>query len=300
MPGSQGKRKPGSHITYSRECEKVLESVREWTLTLPRQLPLWEMESRWTLETSESNYKGQTSISCGVLYIIGKLLKRRYLKWARIAHLDIWSTSYGQKKGRESNSREFASFDSGPLKVRNRPEILGFKKRATYRWKGLNEIYNFALDRIAIRGLLAKLWGSKVPRVPFGAISGLPLGSPKKNSHLDVASMESCRIYYKGEGGGFPQVRAVVSIVCSCCPGFVLAPRVLQLCTNHLVWVVCRPVWVTKACQLFLVPPRSSNPPLYPSKGCELGSVLRLLLFRCFLLGLTFEPFKELGVRHLP
>jgi hypothetical protein len=56
---------------------------------------------------------------------------------------------------------------------------------------------------------------------------------------------------------------------------------------------------VTKACQLFLVPSRSSNPPLYPSKGCELGSVLRLLLFRCFLLGLTFEPFKELGVRHL-
>jgi hypothetical protein len=26
--------------------------------------------------------------------------------------------------------------------------------------------------------------------------------------------------------------------------------------------------------------------------------VLQLLLFRCFLLGLTFEPFKELGVRH--
>ncbi len=62
------------------------------------------------------------------------------------------------------------------------------------------------------------------------------------------------------------------------------------------MWVVCRPVWVSKACQLFLVPSRSSNPPLYPSKGCELGSVLRLFLFRCFLLGLTFEPFKELGV----
>ncbi len=56
----------------------------------------------------------------------------------------------------------------------------------------------------------------------------------------------------------------------------------------------------SEACQLFLVPSRSSNPPLYPSKGCELGSVLQLLLFRCFLLGLTFEPFKELGVRHLP
>jgi len=39
----------------------------------------------------------------------------------------------------------------------------------------------------------------------------------------------------RGEGGGFPQVRAVVSLVCSCCSWIVLAPRVLQLCTNHFV-----------------------------------------------------------------
>jgi hypothetical protein len=39
----------------------------------------------------------------GILYIIKKLLKRRCLKWARIAHLDIWNTSYGQKNGQESN-----------------------------------------------------------------------------------------------------------------------------------------------------------------------------------------------------
>jgi hypothetical protein len=166
-------------------------------------------------------------MSCGVLYIIGKILNRRCLKWAHIAHLDIWNTSYDQKKGRESNSRESASFDSRPLKVGNRPEILSCRERATYRWKGLNEIYNFALEYIAIRGLLAKLWGSKVPGVPFGAISGLPLGSLGKNSHLDVASVESCKVYYEGEGGGFPQVRAVVSLVCPCCPWFVLAPSVL-------------------------------------------------------------------------
>jgi hypothetical protein len=30
---------------------------------------------------------------------------------------------------------------------------------------------------------------------------------------LDVASVERCREYYMGEGGGFPQVRAVVSLV---------------------------------------------------------------------------------------
>jgi hypothetical protein len=88
----------------------------------------------------------------------------------------------------------------------------------------------------------------------------------------------SHRVYYKGEGGGFPQVRAVVSLVCSCSPWFVLVPKVLKLCTNHFVWVVCKPVWVSDACQLFLVPSRSSNTPLYPSKCCELRSVPWLLL----------------------
>jgi len=169
-------------------------------------------------------------MSCGVFYIIRKLLKCRYLKWALIAHLDIWNTSYGQKKDQESNSPESASFDSWPLKVENRPEILGCRERATYLWKGLDKIYNFASDRIAIRGLLAKLWGSKVLGVQFGAISGLTLGSLGKNSHLDVASVESCRVYYKGEGSGFPQGpgrgESCVSVLPVACPSTKSAPTI--------------------------------------------------------------------------
>jgi len=147
--------------------------MREWTFTLPRQLPLWEMESRWTSKTSESDCRGQNPMACGVLYIIGKLLERRCLKWARVTHLDIWNTNYDQKKGRESNCQ----FDSRPQKVGNRPDLLSRKEHATYRWKALDESYNFALDCITIQVLLAKLWGSKVVGVPFGAILGLPLGS---------------------------------------------------------------------------------------------------------------------------
>jgi hypothetical protein len=67
-------------------------------------------------------------------------------------------------------------------------------------------------------------------------------GVPGEKSHLDVGPVERSRVYYKGEGGGFPQVRAVVSLVCPCCPWLVLAPKVFQLCTNHFVWVVCRPM----------------------------------------------------------
>ncbi len=124
-----------------------------------------------------------------------------------------------------------------------------------------------------------KLWGSKVTRLPTLTILGLPLGSFGTKSHLHVGPVERHIGYYKGEGGGFPQVRAAVSLVCPCCPWLILAPRMLQLCTNHFVWVVCRPVWMSEACQLFLVPSQSSNTPLYPSKCCELGSVPQLCPF---------------------
>jgi hypothetical protein len=134
------------------------------------------MESRWTPKTSKSDLRGQNSMVCGVLYIIGNLLERRCLKWTRIDHLDIWNTSYGQKKGRESNCQ----FDSRPEKVRNRPNLLSFKQHVTYCWKALDESYNFALDHTSIRGLIAKLWGSKVARILVGAISGLPRGRPRR------------------------------------------------------------------------------------------------------------------------
>jgi len=42
-------------------------------------------------------------------------------------------------------------------------------------------------------------------------------GVPGEKNHLDVGPVASHRVYYKGEGGGFPQVRAVVSLVCLCC-----------------------------------------------------------------------------------
>jgi hypothetical protein len=58
-----------------------------------------------------------------------------------------------------------------------------------------------------------KLCAFKVAGVPTFGISGLPLGSPETKSHLDVAPVESYRIYYMGEGGGFPRIRAVVGLV---------------------------------------------------------------------------------------
>jgi hypothetical protein len=185
-----------------------------------------------TLKFSERNFRGQNPFPWRFFYIIEKILKCRCLKWACITHLDIWNASYGQKKGWESNWR----FDSRPLKVKNRPNFLVCRKRVTYRWKALDKGYSFALNLIAIGGLHRKLCAFKVTRVLVVGISGLALRNPWTKSHLDVAPVERCRVYYKREGGGFPWVQAVVSLVCPSCQWLVLAPKVLQLCTNPLCW----------------------------------------------------------------
>jgi hypothetical protein len=49
--------------------------------------------------------------------------------------------------------------------------------------------------------------------VPIVGISGLPFGSLGTKWHLGVGPMARHRVYYKGEGGGFPQVQAMVSFV---------------------------------------------------------------------------------------
>jgi hypothetical protein len=74
-------------------------------------------------------------------------------KWARVSHLDIYNTSYGKKKGQESNWQ----FDSRPLKAENRPNPDACKEIATHHWKALNESYNFALDLVPIGGLNKEL-----------------------------------------------------------------------------------------------------------------------------------------------
>jgi hypothetical protein len=53
--------------------------------------------------------------------------------------------------------------------------------------------------------------------------------SPNKMCHSDVAFATSRREYYKGEGGGFPRVRALVSLVCPSARGKSQHPRVSQM-----------------------------------------------------------------------
>jgi hypothetical protein len=62
-------------------------------------------------------------------------------------------------------------------------------------------------------------------------ISGLPSGSSKTKCHLDAGLVANHIIYYKGEGGGFPQVQSMVSFVSLSL--FVARPSTKNASTMH-------------------------------------------------------------------
>jgi hypothetical protein len=167
----------------------------------------------------KARLQGQNTLHWGVFYTVGKVLKSKYSKWPHMSHLNIWSTSYGRKKGQESKWQ----FDSRPLKVGNRPDSGACRWSATHCWKALKESYNFGLDLVPIWAWGEKLWTPKIPGVQTRTISGLHFGSPREKSHLDASAVESYKKYYMGEGGGFPRVQVVVSQV---------SPRLPVVCPN--------------------------------------------------------------------
>jgi len=122
-----------------------------------------------------------------------------------------------------------------PLKVKNCPNFLAFKWCAAHHCKALNQGYNFALNFISIRGLYTKLWAPKVAKVLTLGISRLPLWSPSTKWHLGAGLVARHKIYYKGEGGGFPQVWVVVSLVSLCLPVVSPCTKMLQLCIDQVV-----------------------------------------------------------------
>jgi hypothetical protein len=84
----------------------------------------------------------------------------------------------------------------------NRLNFHACRWHATYCWKALEEGYKFALDLILIEGFHAKLWCPKVAGVPT-----------LTKCHLDMSLMGNHGVYYKGEGGAFPQIWVVVNLV---------------------------------------------------------------------------------------
>jgi hypothetical protein len=203
----------------------------EWTFTLPSELPFWELESRWTPEFSESNFRGQNPLDWRVPYIIGNILERKCLEWACMTHLDIWNISYGQKKGWESNWQ----FDSRPLKVGNRLDFLMCRWRATYRWKGLNEATTFFQNsfqsKVYIQSCgMPKLWESQLWQF--------------RDSHLEILGQNAIWMWVLWRGTYYTiRENVVISpksrpwwiswIWVACCSSYQ------QKCSNYALTTLC-------------------------------------------------------------
>jgi len=177
-------------------------------------------ESSGTPAISKLDSRGQKTSPWGVLYTVGKVLKCRCPKCPRMSHLNIWSPSYWQKKGRESNWQ----FDSRPLKVGNRPLLDVCRRSATRHWKALEESYNFGSDLTPIGGpgdMSSQSPGSPT-RDSFGTT---PWESREKVPFGCGSRGVTQRILYGGRWC-FPRVQAVVSQVSQ------VSPRSPVTCPN--------------------------------------------------------------------
>ncbi len=74
---------------------------------------------------------------------------------------------------------------------------------------------------------------SQSPGTPPRTVSG-----QFRDSNLDVASAERRRVYYMGEGGGFPRVWVVVCFVVQSARGLSQHPRVSRKCELTTWWFV--------------------------------------------------------------
>jgi hypothetical protein len=139
--------------------------------------------------------------------------------------LDICRSSYGQKKGRESNWQ----FDSRPLKVENRPAPDVRFGSAIRRWKDLDEGYNFGWDFVAIRGQGEELWPLKVPGV-LNRDTWLDFGTPtwesREKEPLGCGCGGASQSILYGGWWWHPRVRAVVCFVVQSARGLSQHPRV--------------------------------------------------------------------------
>jgi hypothetical protein len=231
--------------------------------------------------------RGQNPLDWGFFWFfkefIKKLLECRCPRWACMTHLNTSNTNHSQKKGRESNWR----FDSRPQKVGNRLNFLACKRRARYRWKALDEGYNFALDLIANRGMHTKLWASKVTGIPT-------LG---QNDIWVLVMWASIEYTIRGKVVASPKSKVWWVLWICVCSWLVHAPKCSNYAPTTLFFGLCRFVWVIEL--LVNLPKSHPRAPAHPStpevqRAKECAQLLLLPLSSP--LDLQLSPSRNLGV----
>jgi hypothetical protein len=145
--------------------------------------------------------------------------------------LDIWNTSYGQKKVWESNWQ----FDSRPLKVVNWHDFLTCRWHATNCWKALNKSYNFASDLISMEVCKESYGPSKSRQSQVWEFRDSHLGVPRQNAIWMWPSWRGIEYIIRGKVVASPKFEPWWVLWVRICLWLILAPKVLKLWTNQLV-----------------------------------------------------------------
>jgi hypothetical protein len=207
----------------------------------PNTPKVGDLESSGTPECLEFNSKAQNTLHWGVLEVIGKVLKRRYRKWPRIGHLDICSSSYGQKEGSGVKLAVWLPATKSRESTHSRRALGECDTSLERSRRGLQYWFILRPDPRSGRGVMAV----QSPGSPTGthsgqlrdSISGVPGKSdirmplPRVNAEYTIGSKVVA----------YSRVRAVVCLVVQSARGLSPHPRVSRKCELTTLWFVwCR------------------------------------------------------------
>jgi hypothetical protein len=102
-------------------------------------------------------------------------------------------------------------------------------------WQGLQLCFRGHLNQ----SFSNKIMGPQSHKSPNFENFDIPIWESQDKMSFGASLMARHKVYYKGEGGGFPQVQAIVNLVNPCLPVLRSCTKVLQLRINQLVvWFV--------------------------------------------------------------
>jgi hypothetical protein len=128
---------------------------------------------------------------------------------------------------------------------------------------------------------------------------GTPIWESWNKMPFGCGPRGECREYYKGEGGGFPHVRVVVSLVSTRFPMVHLSTKNVQTILTNMLFGLCRSTSEWISCLLFiLVPSRSFNTPSIPEVLQAKECASTPCPFVIFILDFHLSLLRSLGVHQ--
>jgi hypothetical protein len=125
------------------------------------------------------------------------------------------------------------------LKVKNRPDFLACRWHATYRWKAVDEGYNFTLGFISFRGLHTKLWAPKVAR-------DLTLGITGQNDIWMLVLWPGTKYNIRGKVVASPKSKPWGVLWICACSWLIRAPKCSNYALTNLLFGLRRSMWVNE------------------------------------------------------